>query len=88
MDIADMWRQMVEFPNLFEMVKTPETLSYYLAREIPVQDETREELLEIDGVVYRLQKEIQLLESLDRIRCKKCMVCCHYNVWLIIMFSM
>ena len=77
-----MWRQMVEFPNLFEMVKTPEVLSYYIASKIPVQDETRQELLEIDGVVYRLQKLIQLLESLDRIRCKNCMVRSLYEVLL------
>ncbi|MCO5612818.1 hypothetical protein L7F22_067089 [Adiantum nelumboides] len=69
---ADMWRQMVELPSLNDLVQKPELLSYYIASKIPVQDATRQELLEIDGVVSRLRKEIQLLESMDRIRCKTC----------------
>lgn len=70
---ADMWRQIVELPGIYDMVKRPEILSYHIASKIPVQDATRQELLEIDGVVPRLRREIQLLESLDRIRCKNCM---------------
>ncbi|MCO5589420.1 hypothetical protein L7F22_043387 [Adiantum nelumboides] len=69
---ADMWRQMVELPSLNDLVQKPELLSYYIASKIPVQDATRQELLEIDGVVSRLRREIQLLESMDRIRCKTC----------------
>uniref|UniRef100_A0A0C9RGI6 Protein cereblon n=1 Tax=Wollemia nobilis TaxID=56998 RepID=A0A0C9RGI6_9CONI len=69
---ADMWRQMVETPSINDLVKKPDLLSFYLASKIPVPDSTRQELLEIDGVVYRLQREIQLLESIDRVRCKLC----------------
>lgn len=69
---ADMWMQMVELPTLNDLVNKPETLSYYIASKIPVQDATRQDLLEIDGVVSRLRREIQLLESMDRIRCKSC----------------
>ncbi|KAI5057766.1 hypothetical protein GOP47_0027781 [Adiantum capillus-veneris] len=69
---ADMWRQMVELPSLNDLVQKPEILSYYIASKIPVQDATRQELLESDGVVSRLRREIQLLESMDCIRCKTC----------------
>lgn len=69
---ADMWRQMAVLPSLYDMVQRPEILSYHIASKIPVQDATRQELLEIDGVVSRLRREIQLLESMDRIRCKNC----------------
>ncbi|GLJ30781.1 hypothetical protein SUGI_0610650 [Cryptomeria japonica] len=70
---ADMWRQMVELPSMDDLVKKPDLLSFYIASKIPVPDSTRQELLEIDGVVYRLQREIQLLECIDRVRCKICM---------------
>ncbi|RID47850.1 hypothetical protein BRARA_I04412 [Brassica rapa] len=40
--------------------------------KIPVSESIRQELLEIDGVSYRLQREIELLESFDRVRCKHC----------------
>eukprot|EP00249_Psilotum_nudum_P021742 c28226_g1_i3 orf=384-2126(-) len=70
---ADMWRQMVELPSIDDLVNKPELLSYHIASKIPVQDATRQELLEIDGIVYRLQREIQLLECMDQIRCKNCL---------------
>ncbi|KAH9301317.1 hypothetical protein KI387_012900 [Taxus chinensis] len=69
---ADMWRQMVELPSMDDLVKKPDVLSFYIASKIPVPDSTRQELLEIDGVAYRLQKEIQILECIDRVRCKIC----------------
>ena len=55
-------------------VKKPDLLSFYIASKIPISEPTRQELLEIDGISYRLRREIELLERLDRIRCKICQV--------------
>lgn len=73
-DWADMLRQMAELPRMEAMVRTPTLLSYYIASNMPLQDATRQELLEVDGTVYRLRREIELLESMDQLRCKRCMV--------------
>lgn len=56
------------------LVKKPDLLSFYIASKIPVSESTRQELLEIDGISYRLRREIELLESVDRIRCRNCQV--------------
>ncbi|KAG6542344.1 hypothetical protein Mapa_016270 [Marchantia paleacea] len=69
---ADMLRQMAELPRMEEMVRSPAMLSFYIASNMPLHDSTRQELLEVDGVVHRLRREIQLLESMDRLRCKTC----------------
>lgn len=55
-------------------MKKPDLLSFYIASKIPVSERTRQELLDIDGVSYRLKREIELLESFDCIRCKICKV--------------
>lgn len=55
-------------------VMKPDLLSFHIASKIPVSESTRQELLEIDGISYRLRREIELLESFDRIRCKTCEV--------------
>ena len=55
-------------------VRKPDTLSFYIASKIPISEATRQELLEINGVSYRLRREIELLESFDRVRCKNCQV--------------
>lgn len=52
----------------------PDLLSFHIASKIPVSDTARQELLEIDGTTYRLRKEIELLESFDKMRCKTCQV--------------
>ncbi|KAG0596148.1 hypothetical protein M758_UG228700 [Ceratodon purpureus] len=70
---ADMLRQMAELPRMEAMVRTPSLLSYYIASNMPLQDATRQELLEVDGTVYRLRREIELLESMDQLRCKSCL---------------
>ncbi|KAG0611107.1 hypothetical protein M758_7G116100 [Ceratodon purpureus] len=70
---ADMLRQMAELPRMEAMVQTPSILSYYIASNMPLQDSTRQELLEVDGTVHRLRREIELLESMDQLRCKCCM---------------
>lgn len=56
-------------------VKNPDILSFYIASKIPVSESTRQELLEIDGISYRLRREIELLKSIDIIQCKNCKVC-------------
>ncbi|CAK9876858.1 unnamed protein product [Sphagnum jensenii] len=69
---ADMLRQIADLPQLEAMVRTPTLLSYYIASNMPLQDATRQELLEVDGTVHRLRREIELLENMDQLRCKCC----------------
>ncbi|KAM7275754.1 hypothetical protein ACFE04_017620 [Oxalis oulophora] len=69
---ADMWNQVVKTPSMEGLVNRPELLSFYIGSKIPVSESIRQELLEIDGISYRLQREIELLESFDRVRCKTC----------------
>ncbi|KAH6831147.1 ATP-dependent protease La domain protein [Perilla frutescens var. hirtella] len=69
---ADRWKQVVKAPNMDSLVMKPDLLSFHIASKIPISDTARQELLEIDGTTYRLRKEIELLESFDKIRCKTC----------------
>ncbi|KAL9313473.1 hypothetical protein ACSQ67_018925 [Phaseolus vulgaris] len=69
---ADMWKQIVGVPNMESLIKKPDVLSFHIASKIPVSESTRQELLDIDGIAYRLRREIELLESIDLIRCKSC----------------
>lgn len=69
-----MWKQIVGVPNMDGFVKNPDILSFYIASKIPVSESTRQELLEIDGISYRLRREIELLKSIDIIQCKNCKV--------------
>lgn len=69
-----MWKQIVGAPSMDRLVKKPDLLSFYIASKIPVSESTRQELLEIDGISYRLRREIELLQSFDLIRCKTCQV--------------
>ncbi|KAJ6745644.1 PROTEIN CEREBLON [Salix koriyanagi] len=69
---ADMWKQVVGAPSMDGLVRKPDLLSFYIASKIPVSEETRQELLEIDGISYRLRWEIGLLESFDVVQCKTC----------------
>ncbi|KAJ8773648.1 hypothetical protein K2173_005894 [Erythroxylum novogranatense] len=69
---AEMWKQIVGTPSLEDLVKKPDLLSFYIASKIPVSESTRQKLLEIDGVSYRLRQEIDLLDNFDLIRCKIC----------------
>lgn len=61
-------------PRLEELVTKPTELSYYIGSNMPIQDHTRQELLEIDTTLARLKREIQLLEGLDTLRCNCCRV--------------
>lgn len=69
-----MWKKIVKAPNMDGLVKKPDLLSFHIGSKLPVSESTRQELLEIDGVSYRLRREIELLESFDRVRCKTCQV--------------
>ncbi|CAK7353134.1 unnamed protein product [Dovyalis caffra] len=69
---ADMWKQIVGAPSMDGLVRKPDLLSFYIASKIPVSEEIRQELLEIDGISYRLRQEIDLLESFDLVQCKMC----------------
>lgn len=69
---AGMWKQIVGAPSMDELVKKPDLLSFHIGSKIPLSESIRQELLEIDGTSYRLRREIELLESFDRIRCKNC----------------
>ncbi|KAL9376411.1 hypothetical protein Peur_030531 [Populus x canadensis] len=71
---ADMWKQIVGAPSMDGLVRKPDLLSFYIASKIPVSEETRQELLEIDGISYRLRREIDLLETFDLVRCKTCKI--------------
>ena len=71
---ADMWKKIVGAPTMDGLVRKPDLLSFYIASKIPVSESTRQELLEIDGISYRLRREIELLESVNLIRCKICKV--------------
>lgn len=70
--LAGMWKHIVGAPVMEGLVKKPDLLSFHIASKIPVSESTRQELLEIDGISYRLRREIELLESFDRVRCKNC----------------
>ncbi|RWR78255.1 ATP-dependent protease La domain-containing protein [Cinnamomum micranthum f. kanehirae] len=70
--VTDLWRQLIGSPSLDSLIKKPDLLSFYIASKIPVSESTRQELLAIDGVSYRLRREIQLLERFDLIRCRRC----------------
>lgn len=65
------------------LVKKPDLLSFYVASKIPVSQSTRQELLDIDGVTYRLRREIELLECFDRIQCKSCQVILYCDILVI-----
>ena len=65
---------MVGTPSMDGLVKKPDVLSFYIASKIPVSESTRQELLEIDGISYRLRREIELLECVNLVRCRICQV--------------
>jgi hypothetical protein len=70
--MTDMLRQMADLPSMEALVQMPIPLSYYIASKLPLQDCTRQELLETEGTVDRLKREIQLLEGMDKLKCNRC----------------
>ncbi|KAJ8539617.1 hypothetical protein K7X08_013869 [Anisodus acutangulus] len=69
---AGRWKQIVRAPSMDSYVTKPDLLSFHIASKMPVSESTRQELLEIDGISYRLRREIELLESFDCVRCRPC----------------
>lgn len=70
---ADLWRQIITKPSMDDYVKKPDILSFHIGNNLPVPVSVRQELLDIDGISYRLQREIQLLKAFNLIRCKNCL---------------
>eukprot|EP00897_Mesotaenium_endlicherianum_P003090 jgi/Mesen1/2809/ME000172S01962 len=70
--VADMFHQIAPGGVSPELVANPESLSFYVAGNLPVQDRCRQELLELPDTVQRLRREGQLLESLDKLTCHSC----------------
>jgi cereblon len=72
--MADLWRQIITKPSMDDYVKKPDMLSFHIGSRLPVPESVRQELLDIDGISYRLQQEIQILKAFNLIRCKNCLV--------------
>uniref|UniRef100_A0A0A8YSZ0 Protein cereblon n=1 Tax=Arundo donax TaxID=35708 RepID=A0A0A8YSZ0_ARUDO len=69
---ADLWRHVIVNPSMDDHVRKPDLLSFYIGSKLPISESLRQELLEIDGISYRLQREIQLLKAFNIIRCRNC----------------
>lgn len=69
---AGRWKQIVRAPNMDSYVTKPDLLSFHIGSKMPVSESIRQELLEIDGISYRLRREIELLENFDCVRCRTC----------------
>ena len=84
---SDMLGQMGDHPRLEELVSCPTSLSYYIGSNMPIQDHTRQELLEIDSTLARLKREIQLLEGMDTLRCNYCGVSFLRLIYILSLFQ-
>jgi len=72
--VVELWRQIIAKPNMDDHVRKPDILSFHIGSKLPVSESVRQKLLEIDGISYRLQKEIQLLKAFNVIKCRNCQV--------------
>ena len=72
--VVELWRQIIAKPNMDDHVRKPDILSFHIGSKLPVSESVRQKLLEIDGISYRLQKEIQLLKAFNLIKCRNCQV--------------
>ncbi|VAH63495.1 unnamed protein product [Triticum turgidum subsp. durum] len=70
---ADLWNQIIAEPGMDDYVRKPDILSFLIGSKLPVSASVRQELLDIDGVSYRLQREIQLLKAFNLVRCRNCL---------------
>jgi cereblon len=77
---ADLWRQIITHPSMDDYVRKPDLLSFSIGSKLPVSESVRQKLLEIDGISYRLRREIQLLKAFNLIKCRCCKVTI-YHVW-------
>nr|CAB3464686.1 unnamed protein product [Digitaria exilis] len=71
---AELWRQIIAKPSMDDHVRKPDILSFHIGSKLPVSESVRQKLLEIDGISYRLQREIQLLKAFNLIKCRNCQV--------------
>ncbi|CAK9199186.1 unnamed protein product [Sphagnum jensenii] len=69
---ADLLGQVTDLPSMEALVCKPIPLSYYIASKLPLQDCTRQELLEMESTVNRLKCEMQLLEQMYKLKCSHC----------------
>jgi len=72
--VVELWRQIIAKPNMDNHIRKPDILSFHIGSKLPVSESVRQKLLEIDGISYRLQKEIQLLKAFNLIKCRNCQV--------------
>lgn len=72
--MADLWNQIIAEPGMDDYVRKPDILSFLIGSKLPVSASVRQELLDIDGISYRLQREIQLLKAFNLVRCRNCLV--------------
>ncbi|KAL6614538.1 hypothetical protein ACP70R_036808 [Stipagrostis hirtigluma subsp. patula] len=70
---ADLWRRVIVNPSMDDHVRKPDLLSFCIGSKLPISASLRQELLQIDGISYRLQREIQLLKAFNIIRCRNCL---------------
>uniref|UniRef100_A0ACD5T8F5 Uncharacterized protein n=1 Tax=Avena sativa TaxID=4498 RepID=A0ACD5T8F5_AVESA len=77
---ADLWRLIIKKQSMDDYVTKPDLLSFYIGNQLPVSEPLRQKLLEIDGISYRLRREIQLLNACDIIKCAHCKVTI-YCIW-------
>lgn len=69
---ADLWKLIIKTQSMDDYVTKPDLLSFYIGSQLPVSEPLRQKLLEIDGISYRLRREIQLLNACDIIKCRYC----------------
>uniref|UniRef100_A0A453FF43 CULT domain-containing protein n=1 Tax=Aegilops tauschii subsp. strangulata TaxID=200361 RepID=A0A453FF43_AEGTS len=71
--MADLWNQIIAEPGMDDYVRKPDILSFLIGSKLPVSASMRQELLDVDGISYRLQREIQLLKAFNLVRCRNCL---------------
>ncbi|KAG8086140.1 hypothetical protein GUJ93_ZPchr0010g9420 [Zizania palustris] len=69
---ADLWRQIITNPSMDDYVRKPDILSFSIGSKLPASESVRQKVLEIDGISYRLRREIQLLKAFNLIKCRCC----------------
>lgn len=60
-------------PKVRQLQGDPLALSYWLASNLPLEDDTRQRLLEAPTVVERLKNEVALMQRMTSLRCRYCM---------------
>lgn len=59
-------------PQAKEFQGDPLDLSYWLASNLPLEDDTRQKLLEAGSAAERLRSEIDLLHNMAVLHCRGC----------------